>query len=103
MAKYHYDEGGNMAAYFLITFLSLVLIPMTLSLFNSSSKSLASFLPNSSSCRSEKTMDGCQCKPCIDHRKRVGSLLKPNLSKKSASHFYLQTLSLILDAGPTSS
>lgn len=38
MAQYHYDEGGNMAAYFLITFLSLVLIPMTLSLFNSSSE-----------------------------------------------------------------
>ncbi|KAF9468774.1 translocation protein sec63 [Collybia nuda] len=68
MAQYHYDEGGNMAAYFLITFLSLILIPMTLSLFNSST---------------EKTLDGCQCKPCVDHRKRVGSLLKPNFSRKT--------------------
>ena len=31
MADYHYDESGNMAAYFLITFLFVVLVPLTLS------------------------------------------------------------------------
>jgi hypothetical protein len=37
MAKYHYDEAGNMAAYFLLTFLALILIPLSISLFNSPS------------------------------------------------------------------
>jgi translocation protein SEC63 len=32
MANYHYDEAGNMAAYFLITFLALILTPVTFSL-----------------------------------------------------------------------
>ena len=31
MADYHYDESGSMAAYFLLTFLLVVLIPLTLS------------------------------------------------------------------------
>lgn len=31
MADYHYDESGSMAAYFLITFLFVVLVPLTLS------------------------------------------------------------------------
>jgi translocation protein SEC63 len=31
MAAYEYDEAGVMAAYFLITFLALVLVPLTLS------------------------------------------------------------------------
>lgn len=46
MASYHYDEAGNMAAYFLITFLALTLIPMTFSLFSASSE----YLPLSVSC-----------------------------------------------------
>ena len=33
MAAYEYDEAGVMATYFLITFLALILIPMTLSSF----------------------------------------------------------------------
>ena len=38
MANYSYDESGNMAAYFVITFLSIFLIPYTLSpLFATSS------------------------------------------------------------------
>ena len=38
MANYSYDESGNMAAYFVITFLSIFLIPYTLSpLFSTSS------------------------------------------------------------------
>jgi preprotein translocase subunit Sec63 len=32
MADYHYDEAGNMAAYFLITFLAIILVPLTFSL-----------------------------------------------------------------------
>ena len=31
MATYEYDEAGVMAAYFLITFLALVLVPLTIS------------------------------------------------------------------------
>ena len=31
MANYNYDEAGNMAAYFLLTFLSIILIPLTIS------------------------------------------------------------------------
>lgn len=38
MANYHYDEAGNMAAYFLITFLALVLIPLTFSSLSPSSE-----------------------------------------------------------------
>ncbi|RDB15649.1 Translocation protein sec63 [Hypsizygus marmoreus] len=67
MAKYHYDEAGNMAAYFLITFLALILVPVT----------LLSFTP------SKKSLDGCQCKPCVEQRKRIRSLSKPALSKKA--------------------
>ncbi|KAG5645765.1 hypothetical protein DXG03_005302 [Asterophora parasitica] len=67
MAQYHYDEAGNMAAYFLITFLALILVPTT----------ILSFKP------SKKSLDGCQCKPCIEQRKRASSLLKPTFSKKT--------------------
>jgi len=31
MAQYNYDEGGGMAAYFLVTILALILTPMTIS------------------------------------------------------------------------
>jgi len=41
MAAYEYDEAGVMAAYFLITFLALVLVPLTLSwMFKSSGESI---------------------------------------------------------------
>ena len=40
MANYHYDEAGNMAAYFLLTFLALVLIPATFFALSPSSKYL---------------------------------------------------------------
>ncbi|KAJ7918737.1 Sec63 Brl domain-containing protein [Mycena leptocephala] len=39
MAEYHYDEAGNMAAYFVITFLALLLTPLTISLLPSRSRS----------------------------------------------------------------
>ena len=31
MANYHYDEAGNMAAYFVISVLVIILLPVTLS------------------------------------------------------------------------
>ncbi|KAG6865385.1 hypothetical protein C0991_003088 [Blastosporella zonata] len=66
MAQYHYDEAGNMAAYFLITFLALVLVPTTLLSLRPSKKSLA----------------GCQCQPCIEQRQRIGAF-RPKFSKKT--------------------
>ncbi|EGO04169.1 hypothetical protein SERLA73DRAFT_67885 [Serpula lacrymans var. lacrymans S7.3] len=75
MANYHYDEAGTMAAYFVITVLALVLIPMTLSSLSSSSSK-------------KETLDGCQCQPCLEMRIRIrqreqGSLWKPRVSTKS--------------------
>ncbi|KII96122.1 hypothetical protein PLICRDRAFT_170703 [Plicaturopsis crispa FD-325 SS-3] len=73
MASYNYDEGGNMAAYFLLTFLALVLVPLTLSMFSGSKK---------------VEHDGCQCQACVEQRSRInkreqGSWLNPRISKKS--------------------
>ncbi|KAF8164785.1 Sec63 Brl domain-containing protein [Crassisporium funariophilum] len=73
MATYEYDEAGVMAAYFLITFLALVLVPLTISSLTKTS---------------EKPTEGCQCPPCVEQQKSVGkqergSLLTPNLSKKT--------------------
>lgn len=31
MGKYHYDESGNMASMFVLTFLALILVPLSLS------------------------------------------------------------------------
>ncbi|KAJ7132074.1 translocation protein sec63 [Mycena epipterygia] len=62
--EYHYDEAGNMAAYFVITFLSLVLIPLTYSLVPARSRSVNKPIP-------------CECGPCIAQRKRIrGSPLR---------------------------
>jgi preprotein translocase subunit Sec63 len=47
MANYQYDQGGSMAAYFLITVLLLVLVPLSLSLSVTSSEFL--FVVSSSS------------------------------------------------------
>ncbi|KAJ7090585.1 Sec63 Brl domain-containing protein [Mycena crocata] len=58
MAEYHYDEAGNMAAYFVITFLALVLIPLTISLLPSRSHST--------------NQPACPCGPCTAQRKRIG-------------------------------
>ncbi|KAK7450993.1 secretory subunit [Stygiomarasmius scandens] len=72
MANYHYDEAGNMATYFLITFLVFILVPLTFSITPSKKKSIS----------------GCQCQACIEQRQRVakregGSVLNPKLSKKT--------------------
>ncbi|KAJ3852121.1 Sec63 Brl domain-containing protein [Lentinula lateritia] len=72
MANYSYDEGGNMAAYFIITFLALILIPLTLSISTSH----------------KKTLDGCQCSLCGEQRLRIakrekGSIFTPRFSAKT--------------------
>lgn len=38
MASYHYDESGNMALYFIITFLVIILIPFSISALSSVTK-----------------------------------------------------------------
>ncbi|KAJ7257906.1 Sec63 Brl domain-containing protein [Mycena haematopus] len=64
MAEYHYDESGNMASYFIITFLALLLVPFTISLIPSRS-------------RSANQPSLCECGPCIAQRKRIrGSKLQ---------------------------
>lgn len=37
MANYSYDESGSMAAYFVLTFLCIFLVPYTLASFSTSS------------------------------------------------------------------
>ena len=49
MANYNYDESGNMAAYFVLTFLSIFLIPYTLASFSSSASESAVAKPFSAS------------------------------------------------------
>jgi translocation protein SEC63 len=98
MATYEYDEAGVMAAYFLITFLALILVPLTIS---SLSKSSGEYLlraksrRNAKSCHSAKhTTDGCQCTPCVEQRQRIidqekGSLLRPKLSRRSVCYLMI--------------
>lgn len=90
MAGYHYDESGNMAAYFIITFLAFVLIPTTLS-GGSQARTHRSYLRPLTSLilhRTEKTINSentCQCEPCIEQRQKVsrrekGSVFNPRFS-----------------------
>ncbi|KAG7096479.1 hypothetical protein E1B28_003910 [Marasmius oreades] len=72
MANYNYDEGGNMSAYFVITCLIFILIPLTIS----------SIPP-----KKPPTLSGCPCQPCVEQRQRIanhekGSILNPKLSRK---------------------
>ncbi|KAF5322656.1 hypothetical protein D9619_001280 [Psilocybe cf. subviscida] len=74
MAAYEYDEAGVMAAYFIITFLALVLVPLTISSLTKSS--------------AKPVTDGCQCKDCVEQRKlyqkqEKGSIFAPKISRKS--------------------
>ncbi|KAG1764642.1 translocation protein sec63 [Suillus occidentalis] len=76
MANYHYDEAGNMAAYFVISVLVIILLPVTFS-------SLASV----SSKRPDLDI-GCQCTPCLQRRADVrrrqrSSLLSPKFTRKA--------------------
>ncbi|PBL02055.1 hypothetical protein ARMGADRAFT_1158655 [Armillaria gallica] len=59
MATYNYDESGQMAAYFVITFLALILIPLSLST-----------LPS----RKNKPVNGCQCDSCVQQRARLSKV-----------------------------
>ncbi|KAH9483171.1 Translocation protein sec63 [Psilocybe cubensis] len=74
MATYEYDEAGVMAAYFIITFLAMVLVPLTISsLTKISAKGIT---------------DGCQCTPCVEQREAIskqerGSLLNPKISRRT--------------------
>ncbi|KAI0313248.1 Sec63 Brl domain-containing protein [Amylostereum chailletii] len=76
MASYNYDESGSMALFFIITFLFMILVPLTLSL-----------RPSSSS-KSEPTT-ACQCGPCVQQRAKIlrrenGSWWRPSITKKGA-------------------
>ncbi|EPQ59753.1 DnaJ-domain-containing protein [Gloeophyllum trabeum ATCC 11539] len=75
MASYHYDEAGTMALYFIITFLFLVLVPLTLSLSRPATQS-------------KMDMNACQCQECIDQRAHIrkqerGPLFLPKLGRKT--------------------
>ncbi|KAH7930315.1 translocation protein sec63 [Leucogyrophana mollusca] len=76
MANYHYDEAGNMAAYFVISVLAIILVPITLS-------SLSALGSNKLD-----VGNGCQCQPCIDRRNQIrkrdqGSFLKPKIGRRA--------------------
>ncbi|KAI6003519.1 translocation protein sec63 [Pisolithus orientalis] len=78
MANYHYDEAGNMAAYFLISVLAIILVPVTLSTVTR----FAAGHP--------KDPKGCQCKLCVERRRQIlartkGSPLKMILTKRMFS------------------
>ncbi|KZT33857.1 hypothetical protein SISSUDRAFT_1027300 [Sistotremastrum suecicum HHB10207 ss-3] len=59
MAQYHYDEAGNMAAYFVLTFLSLVLVPLSFSYVPTTKKAVKAPPP------------ACECSACVDHREAL--------------------------------
>ncbi|KAG8899569.1 secretory subunit [Tulasnella sp. 403] len=74
MANYQYDESGVLASYFALTFLSLILIPLTLSLIPSG--------------RSIQKLESCGCAQCQQkesrlRKSRARSILKPQMGTKS--------------------
>ncbi|KAH7904234.1 translocation protein sec63 [Hygrophoropsis aurantiaca] len=76
MANYHYDEAGNMAAYFVISVLVIILVPITFS-------SLSALGSNK-----HNVEDGCQCQPCLHRTNQIrkrdqGSLLKPKIGRRA--------------------
>ncbi|KAH9172135.1 Sec63 Brl domain-containing protein [Lactarius sanguifluus] len=75
MASYTYDETGNMALFFIITVLFMVLVPVTLAQISSSP---GAEIPSAA----------CECSACVDKRARIrkrekSSILHPNITKKS--------------------
>ncbi|KAI0687349.1 translocation protein sec63 [Earliella scabrosa] len=73
MANYSYDESGSMAAYFVLTFLCIFLVPYTLASFSTSKP---------------PSLSGCQCQQCVAQRERIrkrerGSLLTPKLRRRT--------------------
>ena len=79
-----------MAAYFLISVLAIVLVPLTLGAAARISAS-ESLLPSSEphtdhpTERPEERVRGCQCTPCLDRRKQVlaKSIFNPRLTTRS--------------------
>ncbi|KZV63236.1 hypothetical protein PENSPDRAFT_657466 [Peniophora sp. CONT] len=63
MAAYSYDESGNMALYFVITFLFMILVPLTLSA-----------RPTRASQKHNVARAQCECGPCVEHRKKIKAL-----------------------------
>ncbi|KAI0751955.1 DnaJ-domain-containing protein [Irpex lacteus] len=57
MADYSYDESGNMALYFVLTFLFVILLPLTLT--------------SPSSLRQKRVQEGCPCDECVRHRNSI--------------------------------
>ncbi|KAI0092659.1 DnaJ-domain-containing protein [Irpex rosettiformis] len=57
MADYNYDESGNMALYFVLTFLLVILIPLTIT--------------SPGSLRQKQVKDGCLCDECVRHRNSI--------------------------------
>ncbi|KIM21614.1 hypothetical protein M408DRAFT_333359 [Serendipita vermifera MAFF 305830] len=73
MAEYNYD--GGLAAYFLLTFLALILIPLTWSLV--------------ANLKSAPAIDGCKCKECIENREQIHRADRPSLLKPGVSSLTL--------------
>ncbi|VDB86774.1 unnamed protein product [Peniophora sp. CBMAI 1063] len=63
MAAYSYDESGNMALYFVITFLFMILVPLTLSA-----------RPSRAAQKQPAARAQCECGPCVEQRKKIKTL-----------------------------
>ena len=88
MAKYNYDEAGNMAAYFIITFLALLLVPTTLAAINSSPRTFSLCITyHLSIFLSENKQDACQCTPCTNNRRRLDRYQKGSLRAKVTKRY----------------
>ena len=87
-----------MAAYFLISVLAIVLVPLTLGAAARVSAS-ESLLPSSEphadhpTERPEERVRGCQCTPCLDRRKQIlaKSIFNPRLTTRSVFFTVLPT------------
>ena len=92
MANYQYDEGGGMASYFPLTFLSLILFPLTFSLLQPMTGAhiyyIGPLLNLLTILKAKKLeVDGCQCTPCVEQRARIRknarrSILQPKIGRK---------------------
>ncbi|KAI8970937.1 Sec63 Brl domain-containing protein [Pilobolus umbonatus] len=78
MAQYTYDEEGYNFHYFLISVLSICLVPTTIHSIYSLVKS-----------KSKKSKDVCQCQPCQNERKNAKSMQKSTVKKLLTSPKFL--------------
>lgn len=104
MASYTYDDSGNMALFFIITILFMILVPFTLSQISSSQGtcgapciSLRRSLTRGPHSGSEIPSAACECSACVDKRARIrkrekGSILRPNITKKCVPSFGIPLL-----------